>query len=75
MSVLWMRLQGTDKLLEVVQWMVASAYEPLSENPTVQLGNFMKTFRYESGICKGLQEHVTSTCKMMESLNVIQRSV
>lgn len=35
MSVLWMRLQGTDKLLEVVQWMVASAYEPLSENPTV----------------------------------------
>lgn len=38
-------------------------------------GNFMKTFRYESGICKGLQEHVTSTCKMMERLNVILRSM
>lgn len=38
-------------------------------------GNFMKTFTYESGICKGLQEHVTSTCKMMERLNVILRSM
>lgn len=46
--------------------MVPSVHESLpAENSTAELDNSMKPFRYDS-IYKGLQEHVTYTCKQME---------